>query len=164
MARGCTQIEGIDYEETFAPTAKIVTIRLIVALATSLNWPLDQADIDAAFLWADIDEDIYMQQPEGHVDPNYPEFVCKLLKSLYGLKQSAHLWNQLLSKTLKALGFKKLPTNTSCFVRLDQVGTSIIMAVFVDDLLISAMTPELIKHTIQSLRQHFQVKELGPTK
>jgi hypothetical protein len=60
VARGFTQIEGIDYEETFAPTAKFVTIRLIVALATSLGWPLDQADVDTAFLWADIKEDIYM--------------------------------------------------------------------------------------------------------
>ena len=59
VARGFTQIEGIDYEETFAPTAKFATIRLIVALATSLNWPLDQADIDTAFLWADIDEHIH---------------------------------------------------------------------------------------------------------
>ena len=164
VARGFTQIEGIDYEETFAPTAKFVTIRLIVALATSLNWPLDQADIDTAFLWADIDEDIYMQQPEGHVDPNFPEHVCKLLKSLYGLKQAAHLWNQLLSKTLKKLGFKQLLTDTSCFVEFDQDGTSIIMAVFVDDLLIAARTQELINETILSLKQHFHVKELGAAK
>ena len=61
------------------------------------NWPLDQTNIDTAFLWADIDEDIYMQQPEGHIDPDFPEYVCKLLKSLYDLKQAAHLWNQLLS-------------------------------------------------------------------
>ncbi len=77
MARGFTRIEGIDYEETFAPTAKFVTIRLIVALATILGWPLDQADVDTAFLWADIKEDIYMQQPKGHVDPEYPDYVEK---------------------------------------------------------------------------------------
>ena len=137
---------------------------LIVALATSLNWPLDQADIDTAFLWVDIDEDIYMQQPKGHFDPDFPKYVCKLLKSLYSLKQAAHLWNQLLSKTLKKHGFKQLLTDTSCFVRIDEDGTSIIMAVFVDDLLIAARTPELIKQTIQNLKQHFQVKELGPAK
>ena len=127
VARGFTWIEGIDYEETFAPTAKFVTIRLIVALATSLNWPLDQADIDTTFLWADIDEDIYMQQPEGHIDPDFLEYVCKLLKSLYGLKQAARLWNRLLSKTLKKHGFKQLLTDTSCFVHIDEDGTSIII-------------------------------------
>ena len=84
MARGFTQVEGIDYEETFAPTAKFVTIRLIIALATSLHWPLEQADIDTAFLWSDIKEDIFMQQPEGHVDESHPDYVCKLQKSLYG--------------------------------------------------------------------------------
>ncbi len=105
-----------------------------------------------------------MQQREGHVDPNFPEHVCKLLKSLYDLKQAAQLWNQLLSKTLKKHGFKQVLTDTSCFVAIDQDGTSIIMAVFVDDLLIAAKTPKLIKHTIQSLKQHFHVKELGPAK
>jgi hypothetical protein len=60
VARGFTQIEGIDYEETFAPTAKFVTVRLIISLATSLNWAMEQADIDTAFLWSDITEDIYM--------------------------------------------------------------------------------------------------------
>ena len=93
VARGFTQVEGIDYEETFAPTAKFVTVRLIISLATSLNWAMEQADIDTAFLWSDIDENIYMQKAEGHVDPTYPDYVCKLLKSLYGLKQAAHLWN-----------------------------------------------------------------------
>ena len=93
VARGFTQVEGIDYEETFAPTAKFVTVRLIISLATSLNWAMEQADIDTAFMWSDIEEDIYMQQPEGHVDPIHPDYVCKLLKSLYGLKQAAHLWN-----------------------------------------------------------------------
>ena len=82
VARGFTQIGGIDYEETFAPTTKNVTIRLIVALATNLGWPLDHADVDTTFLWADIKEDIYMQQPEGYVDERYPGYVCKFLKSL----------------------------------------------------------------------------------
>ena len=86
VARGFTQIEGIDYEETFAPTTKFVTIRIIISLATSLDWPMEQADIETAFLWSDTREDIYMEQPEGHADPDRLDHVCKLLKSLYGLK------------------------------------------------------------------------------
>ena len=164
MARGFTQIEGIDYEETFAPTAKFVTIRLIVALATSLGWPLDEADVDTTFLWANIKEDIYMQQPEGHVDPKYPDYVCKLLKSLFGLKQAAHMWNQLLSKTLKTFGFRQLMTDTSCFVITDQDGTAVIMAVFLDDLLIATRTAALVQRTIELLNSHFLIKELGPAK
>ena len=162
VARGFTQVEGIDYEETFAPTAKFVTIRLIISLATSLGWPMEQADIDTAFLWSDIDEDIYMQQPEGHTDPVHPEYVCKLLKSLYGLKQAAHLWNQLLSKTLRGANYQQLLTDTSCFVKTDQQGTAAVIAVHVDDLLIAARTEELIRQTVRDLQQFFQVKELGP--
>ena len=135
-----------------------MTIRLIVALATSLGWPLDQADVDTTFLWADIKEDIYMQQPK------YPDYVCKLLKSLYGLKQAAHLWNQLLSKTLKTFGFRQLMTDTSCFVITDQDGAAVIMTVFVDDLLIAARTAALVQRTIELLKSHFLIKELGPTK
>ena len=137
VARGFTQIEGIDYEETFAPTAKFVTIRNIISLATNLRWLLEQADIDTAFLWSKIREDIFMQEPEGHIDEQHPDYVCKLQKSLYGLKQSAHLWNQLLSKTLKTFGFTQLLTDTSCFVKTDQYGTAAIMAVYVDDLIIT---------------------------
>jgi hypothetical protein len=121
VARGFTQIAGVDYEETFAPTAKFTTIRLMLSLACSLCWPVDQADIDTAFLWAKLEEDIYMQQPPGHEDPDYPHHVCKLQRSLYGLKQSAHLWNQLLSKTLKSFGYEQLLTDTTCFVRKDDL-------------------------------------------
>ncbi len=105
VARGFTQVEGKDYEEIFAPTAKCVTVRLIISLATSQNWAMEQADIDTTFLWSDIEEDIYMQQPEGHADPVHLDYVCKLLKSLYGLKHATHLRNQLLSKTLRATGY-----------------------------------------------------------
>ena len=152
VARGFTQVEGIDYEETFAPTAKFVTVRLIISLATSLNWSMEQADIDTAFLWSNITEDIYMHQLEGHVDPVYPNHVCKLLKSLYGLKQAAHLWNQLLSKTMRAANYQQLLTDTNCFVKIDQQGTAAMIAVNVDDLLIAARTKELIKHTIRDLQ------------
>ena len=139
-----------------------VTVRLIINLATSLNWAMEQADIDTAFLWSDIEEDIYMQQPEGHVDPIHPDYVCKLLKSLYGLKQAAQLWNQLLSKTLRAAGYQQLLTDTNCFVKTDQQGTTAIIGVHVDDLLIATRTDALIKQTIRDLQQHFQIKELGP--
>ena len=67
---------------------------------------MEQADIETAFLWSNIRENIYMQQLEGHAYPDHIDYVCKLLKSLYGLKQSAHLWNQLLIKTLINLGYK----------------------------------------------------------
>jgi hypothetical protein len=103
-----------------------------------------------------------MHQPKGHVNPIYPNHVCKLLKSLYGLKQAAHLWNQLLNKTLRAANYQQLLTDTNCFVKIDHQGTATMIAVHVDDLLIAARTEELIRQTVRELQQHFQVKELGP--
>ena len=105
-----------------------------------------------------------MEQPEGHIDPQHPEFVCKLLKSLYGLKQAANLWNRLLSKTLKTIGFTQLLTDTSCFIKMDQDGTAVIMAVYVDDLIIAGRNRALVKQVMNDLKGHFQVKELGPIK
>ena len=86
------------------------------------------------------------------MDPVHPDYVCKLLKSLYGLKQAAHLWNRLLSKTLRATGYQQLLADTSRFVKSDQQGTATVIGVHVDDLLIAARTEALIKHTIQDLQ------------
>ena len=135
VARGFLQQESIDYHETFAPTAKFVSIRLLVALACSWNWPLHQCDIETAFLWANIEDDtpIYMEQPEGYVSDEYPDYVCKLLKSIYGLKQSAHLFTKLLAKQLKKRRFRQLKTDPSVFVLSDNDGTCAIVACYIDD-------------------------------
>ena len=164
VAKGFTQIEGIDYEETFAPTAKFNTIRLLLSLANSLQWPVEQCDIDTAFLNANLEEDIYMSQPEGYEDPDHPLHVCKLQKSLYGLKQAAYLWNQLLAEKLKILDFNQLKTDSSCFVKRDEHGTAIILAVYVDDILIAARTPALAQATKDSFKRYFKVKDLGECK
>jgi hypothetical protein len=161
VARGFTQVAGVDYEETFAPTAKFTTIRLMLSLACSLQWPVEQADIDTAFLWAELEDDIYMQQPPGHEDPDNPHYVCKLLRSLYRLKQSAHLWNQLLSKTLIDLGFRQLVTDPTCFVKMDEQGICVILAAYVDDLVIMGRTLEHIKTAKNELKEKFKVKDLG---
>ena len=164
VARGFSQIEGLDYEETFAPTAKFATIRLLLSLACSLGWPAEQADIDTAFLNADLEEDIYMLQPEGYEDASHPEFVCQLKKSLYGLKQAAYLWNQLLADKLKSMGYVQLKSDSSCFLKRDSAGTSVILAVYVDDILMIARNSDLIATTKGELKKFFKVKDLGPCK
>ena len=164
VAKGFTQIEGIDYEETFAPTAKFNSIRLLLSLSCSLGWPVEQCDIDTAFLNAELEEDIYMSQPEGYEDPACPGFVCKLKKSLYGLKQAAYLWNQLLGEKLKLLGFTQLKSDSSCFLRRDDRGTAVILAVYVDDILIAARDSDLARDTKESFKKYFKVKDLGECK
>ena len=163
VARGFLQIKSIDYEETFAPTAKFVTIRLLCALACSLRWPLEQCDIETAFLWSSLPpgQTVYMKQIEGYEDPDKPNHVCKLLKSLYGLKQAPYLWSTLLAKTLKSYGYKQLITDSSCFTKSDKDGVCAIIACYVDDLLILGRTTAIIDTVKEELKAQFKVKSLG---
>ena len=94
MAKGFAQVHGVDFHETFAPVAKFTTIRCILAIGAAMDLEIHQMDVKTAFLNGDLDEDIYMVQPEGFVQQGKQNHVCKLKKSLYGLKQSPRAWYQ----------------------------------------------------------------------
>ena len=100
VAQGFSQQHGVDYEETFAPVAKYKSIRTVLAIGNQLDLEIHQMDVNSAYLNGEIVEDIYMKQPEGFVSSEYPNKVCKLRKSLYGLKQSARCWNDKINSYL----------------------------------------------------------------
>jgi hypothetical protein len=106
VAQGFTQVEGIDYTETFAAVAKYDTVRILLVLAAKFDLELDQMDVRTAFLNADLKEDIYLKQPAGFEDPEHPDWVWKLEKAIYGLKQAGYKWNQTLDEHLRKEGFK----------------------------------------------------------
>ncbi|KAJ9539160.1 hypothetical protein OSB04_031893 [Centaurea solstitialis] len=107
VAKGFTQTHGIDYDETFSPVAMLKSIRILMAISAYFNYEIWQMDVKTAFLNGKLTEDVYMEQPEGFIDPKNPNKVCKLLKSIYGLKQASRSWNLHFDERIKEFGFTK---------------------------------------------------------
>ena len=132
VAKGFQQREGIDYNLTFAPVLKYKSLRIILALTVQLNLELVQMDVVTAFLNADIQEEVYMKQPQGYQQGDN-NLVCKLNKTIYGLRQAPRDWYELFSKFLISIGFTQLSSDNCVFVKIAKSGSPIIVGVFVDD-------------------------------
>ena len=111
VAKGYTQKEGIDYEETFSPVAMLKSIRILLAVAASLDYEIWQMDVKTAFLNGNLNEDIYMQQPEGFKAKGKEHMVCKLQRSIYGLRQASRSWNIRFDQAITSFGFEKTLMN-----------------------------------------------------
>jgi hypothetical protein len=148
----------LDYEETFAPVAKMTTVRTVMAIAVSKGWSLRQIDVKNAFLHGDLKEEIFMSPPPG-LFPSSVE-VCCLKRSLYGLKQAPRAWFEKFCTTLLDFTFTQSQYDSSLFFRKTALGI-VILLVYVDDIVITGSNLQLIEQLQQCLKSSFHTKDLG---
>jgi len=162
VAKGFTQIHGIDYDETFSPVARFESLRLLLALAALEDWEIHQMDVKSAFLNGLLDEEIYMEQPQGFINPDHPHKVCLLQKAIYGLKQASRTWNQQFHGVLIELGFERTYSNAGVYVHHQHMGGGLLIVVlYVDNITIMGSSLEDVKQLKQKLSLRYEMSDFG---
>ena len=160
VALGYLQKEGIDYTETFAPVAKMTSIRTLLALAAIDDAEIHQMDVKTAFLNGDLEEEIYMDQPKGFSSKSKEDMVCKLSKTIYGLKQSPRAWYKKIDQYFELIGLKKSHADPNIYV-LRNATLYLIIALYVDDLIMVCNDLSFLLKTKVDLSKVFDMKDLG---
>nr|GEX46863.1 putative ribonuclease H-like domain-containing protein [Tanacetum cinerariifolium] len=160
VAQGHTQEEGIDYEEVFAPVARIEAIRLFLAYASFMGFTVYQMDAKSAFLYGTLDEEVYVMQPPGFQDPEFLARVYKVEKAMYGLHQSHRAWYGTLSKYLFTNGFQRGIINQTLFIRKHK-GDFLLVQVYVDDIIYGSSNLQLCREFEALMHEKFQMSAMG---
>jgi len=160
VAKGYAQKEGVDFDEVFAPVARLETVRVLLALAAHGNWEVHRMDVKSAFLNGDLQEVVYVKQPPGFQNSETARKVLKLNKALYGLKQAPRAWNARLDSELVSLGFSKCKVEHAVYRKV--AGDSLlVMGEYVDDLIICGHCVSKITEFKQKMMQTFSMSDLG---
>ena len=161
VAKGYSQKEGIDYEDTFAPIAKMNKIRIMIALAKKYNWKMHQLDVKSAFLNGELKEEVYLVQPEGFVKQGQEHLVCRLKKALYGLKQAPRSWYVKIDSFFYEKDFMRSKNDPNLYIKKDEDKNVALISVYVDDLIITGNACKLIEEIKNQLSHVFEMKDLG---
>jgi len=150
--------------ETFAPVAKMNTVRVILSLAANYGWNLQQFDVKNAFLDGEIEEEIYMELPPGYGEKTAAKTVCRLKKAFYGLKQSPRAWFERFTKVMIGLGFKQSQGDHTLFIKHSKSRGVTVLLVYVDDIIVTGDDEEEQQLLGQHLAKEFEIKTLGKLK
>ncbi|GJS07033.1 retrovirus-related pol polyprotein from transposon TNT 1-94 [Tanacetum coccineum] len=163
VAKGYAQEEGIDFEESFAPVARLEAVRIFVAHAAHKSFPIYQMDVKTAFLNGPLKEEVYVAQPEGFVDPDHPEKVYLLRKALYGLKQAPRAWYDELSNFLMSKGFTKGTIDPTLF-KIKYGEDILLVQIYVDDIIFGSTNPKYSKRFEKLMHSRFEMSLMGEMK
>lgn len=160
VVKGFQQKEGVDYNEIFSPVVKMTTIRLVLGIVAAEDLHLEQLDVKTAFLHGDLEEDIYMAQPEGFLVTGKENLVCKLKKSLYGLKQAPRQWYLKFDSFMQRNGYIRCEMDHCCYLKKFK-SSYIILLLYVDDMLVAGSDMQEINRLKEQLSREFEMKDLG---
>ncbi|GKB05386.1 zinc finger, CCHC-type containing protein [Tanacetum coccineum] len=163
VIQGFKQKSGIDYFDTYALVARISTIRLLIAMTSIHNLIIHQMDVKTTFLNGDLDEEVYMNQPQGFIMPGNENKVCKLIKSLYGLKQAPKQWHQKFDEVVLSNGYLLNQADKCVYSKFDKTGKGVIICLYVDDMLIFGTDQVQVDLTKEFLSSRFSMKDMRET-
>src|SRR3954469_11640900 len=160
VAKGFRQVQGVDYDETFSPVAMLKSVRILLAIAAYFDYEIWQMDVKTAFLNGNLEDNVYMIQPEGFVAPEDAGKVCKLKISIYGLKQASRSWNLRFDEVVKGFGFIQNGEEACVYKKVSGSAISFLI-LYVDDILLIGNNTEFLNTIKKSLKSSFSMKDLG---
>ena len=157
VAKGYTQKYGLDYQDTYSPVVKPNSLRTVLALVAARNLELIQLDIKTAFLYCELKEELYLEQPEGFVVPGRENDVCRFQKSLYGLKQAPRAWNKKFNEFLVKFGLSRCSSDHCVYYRRQEEEITFVL-IFVDDGLVCSNRADTLTDILEHLKTFFEVR------
>ncbi|KAM1485555.1 hypothetical protein TB1_036396 [Malus domestica] len=161
VAKGYSQKPGVDFNETFAPVARLDTIRTLIALAAKKGWKLHQLDVKSAFLNGVLEEEVFVEQPQGFTNQEFPEKVYKLRKALYGLKQAPRAWYSEIDSYFIEKGFQKSPSEATLYTKTESNNKTLIVSIYVDDVVYTGNDAAMMEEFKEEMMKRYEMTDLG---